>query len=133
MEITYPTLKTRIQSIFIDTLLILVLMFITGYVFDKINPSQEGEDGWIRAVIFVILFGLYEPIAMTMGCTLGNYLMKIRVKKSNDTSKKINLLQAVIRVIIKFLLGWVSFVTIGTNRERRAIHDFASGSVMIEK
>jgi len=108
-------------------------MFITGYVFDKINPSQEGEDGWIRAVIFVILFGLYEPIAMTMGCTLGNYLMKIRVKKSNDTSKKINLLQAVIRVIIKFLLGWVSFVTIGTNRERRAIHDFASGSVMIEK
>jgi uncharacterized RDD family membrane protein YckC len=133
MEVNYPTLKTRIQSIFIDAFLILVLTFITAYVLDKIDPSQEGEDGWIRALIFILLFGLYEPIAMTMGCTVGNYLMKIRVKKSSDISKRINLFQAFIRFIIKSLLGWVSFLTIGTNKERRAIHDFAAGSVMIEK
>ena len=47
-------------------------------------------------------------------------------------TKKINILQALIRYILKVGLGWISFLTIHSNKERRAIHDFAAGSVMIE-
>ncbi len=133
MEIRYPDLKTRVQSIFIDTVFMVVLMFVVAILLEKINPSQEEEDGWIRAVIFISIWGIYEPVAMTIGCTLGNYLMKIRVKKHADNTKKINMLQAYIRFIVKVLLGWVSFLTINSNKERRAIHDFAAGSVMVEK
>jgi|SRR5882724_7522199 len=131
MEVQYPDLKTRIQSIFIDTLLMVILMFLAGWVLDKINPGQDEEDGWVRAVIFILIWGIYEPVAMTIGCTLGNYLMKIRTRKYNNVAKKINLLQAYVRFIIKMLLGWLSFLTINMNKERRAIHDFAGGTVMV--
>jgi uncharacterized RDD family membrane protein YckC len=69
---------------------------------------------------------------MTLGCTLGNYIKGIRVRQISDTSKKINLIQALIRYPVKVMLGWFSFLTIGSNSKRRAIHDFAAGSVMIK-
>ncbi len=133
MESGYPDLKTRVQSIFIDTILMVVSIFLAGVILDKINPSQDEEDGIARAVIFISIWGIYEPVAMTLGCTLGNYLMKIRVKRFADNKRKINLLQAYVRFVVKVLLGWISFLTINSNKERRAIHDFASGSVMLEK
>ena len=37
-----------------------------------------------------------------------------------------------IRYPVKLLLGWISFLTINSNPKRRAIHDLASGSVMIK-
>jgi len=133
MEVNYPSLAKRIQSIFIDSLLIIVLMFLSGWILDKMNPEQNEGDEWIRIVLFIALWGVYEPLSMTLGCTLGNYLMKIRVRKHNNAGKKINLLQAYARFIIKFFLGWLSFITISFNPERRAIHDFASGSIVVEK
>lgn len=133
MEKRYPDLKTRIQSTFIDTMLMLGLMFLAATILDKINPSQEEEDGWIRGLIFIAIWGVYEPLAMTIGCTVGNYMMKIRVKRNSDNSKRINLLQAYARFVVKIALGWISFLTMHSNKERKAIHDFVAGSVMIEK
>ena len=133
MEVNYPSLAKRIPSIFIDSLMIIALMFLSGWILDKMNPEQNEGDEWIRIVLFIALWGVYEPLSMTLGCTLGNYLMKIRVRKHNNAGKKINLLQAYARFIIKFFLGWLSFITISFNPERRAIHDFASGSIVVEK
>lgn len=133
MEIRYPDLKTRVQSTFIDLLLMFALMFFAASIFDKINPDQIEDDGILKAVVFILIWCVYEPLAIATGCTLGNYLMKIRVKRFEDTSKKINILQSFLRFIVKILLGWISFLTIHGNKERRAIHDFVAGSVMIEK
>ena len=132
MEKKYPDLKTRIQSTFIDGILMIVLMFAAAWVFDKVSNS-ENEDGWVRALVFIGIWIIYEPLFMTFGGTLGNYMMGIRVRKEKDTTKKINLFQALLRFVVKFFLGWVSFLTIHTNVERRALHDFAAGSVVIEK
>jgi uncharacterized RDD family membrane protein YckC len=133
MEVNYAGLAKRIQSIFIDLFLMLGMMLIAASVLDKINPEQLDKDEWIRAFLFIGIWGVYEPVAMTLGCTLGNYLMKIRVRKSANADKKINLVQAYIRLITKFFLGWLSFITIGFNKERRAIHDLAAGTIVIEK
>lgn len=57
--------------------------------------------------------------------------MGIRVRKISNTNKKINIGQAYLRFIAKTLLGWISFFTINSNAERRAMHDLASGSVMV--
>ena len=134
METRYPDLKTRIQSIFIDSMLMIALMFLSAWILDKINPSQqEEEDGMLRAIIFISIWGVYEPLSMTLGGTLGNYLMKIRARKFSDNKKKMNLLQAYVRFMVKLLLGWLSFLTINSNKERRAIHDLVGGTVMIAK
>jgi uncharacterized RDD family membrane protein YckC len=131
METIYPELKTRIQSIFIDTIFIILLTFAAGWLFDKFG--NEENDAWLRALVFLGLWGVYEPISMVFGGTIGNYLMKIKVRKVDNQNKKINLLQAYSRFIVKLLLGWISFVTIGFNHKKRAIHDFASGTVVIAK
>jgi uncharacterized RDD family membrane protein YckC len=124
----YPQLTDRIQSTFIDTILIIILMF----VFSNILERYEQVPDWIRISFFAFLFLVYEPLCMTIGCTLGNYLKDIRVRKFSDTTKHINIVQALLRYPVKVILGWVSFLTINSNPKRRAIHDLVSGSVMIK-
>jgi uncharacterized RDD family membrane protein YckC len=124
----YPELKDRIQSTFIDFFLCLVLLFIAAATIDK----YEHVPDWVRIAIFVGLFVVYEPLFIALGCNPGNYFKGIRVRKHSDTLKKINILQSVVRYPVKFVLGWVSFLTISSNPQRRAIHDLVAGSVMIK-
>lgn len=127
MEEKYPQLTDRIQSTFIDAILIIILMFAFAGISDKF----ENVPDWVR-VAMVAWVILYEPLCMTVGATLGNYIKGIRVRKMSDTTKRLNLFKAIIRYLMKLTLGWISFLTINLNSKKRAIHDFASGSVMIK-
>ena len=128
MEEKYPQLSDRIQSTFIDAILIVILMFVFASILDKFDNVPD----WVRMVMFAGLFIAYEPFCMTLGSTLGNYLKGIRVRKNSDSTKRINIFQAIIRYPVKVFLGWISFLTINSNPKRRAIHDLVSGSVMIK-
>ncbi|ANH83603.1 hypothetical protein A8C56_00315 [Niabella ginsenosidivorans] len=129
MEKRYPQLIDRIQSTFIDTFFIIILMFVFAGILDR----YERVPDWVRIVLFIALIIAYEPLCTTLGFTLGNYIKGIRVRKNSDETKRIGLLQALIRYPVKLFLGWISFLTIGTNPKKRAIHDIASGSVMIKQ
>lgn len=128
MEEKYPLLTERIQSNFIDMILIVLSMFIFASILDKF----ENVPDWIRISLFVGIFIIYEPFCIVFGCTAGNYLKRIRVRKYADTSKRINLFQSIVRYPVKIGLGWLSFLTINSNPKRRAIHDLISGSVMVK-
>lgn len=128
MEEKYPSLGVRIQSAFIDTILIIILMIIFTNILDNFKNVPD----WVRIIMFLVVFIAYEPFCMTMGCTLGNYLKGIRIRKAIDPTQKISLLQAIIRYPIKLFLGWISFLTITSNPKRQAIHDLASGTLMIK-
>jgi uncharacterized RDD family membrane protein YckC len=128
MEAKYPNLVQRMQSSFIDTIMIIIFMIVFSNILDRF----ENVPDWIRVTLFVSIFVVYEPLLMAFGCTVGNYLKGIRVRKYSDLSKKINIFQAILRYPVKIGLGWISFLTINSNPERRAIHDLVSGSVMIK-
>ncbi len=128
IQTEYPLLGDRVQSTFIDTLLIITLMFVFAGILDKFESVPD----WVRIVLFIGLWVVYEPLCTTLGFTVGNYIKNIRVRQVSDTAKRINIFQALIRYLLKVLLGWISFLTIHSNKERRAIHDFAVGSVMIK-
>lgn len=102
------------------------------FIFSAVLDRYENVPDWIRIVMFAGLFLAYEPLCTSLGCTLGNYIKGIRVRKHSDTTRRINIFQAITRYIIKVLLGWISFLTIHTNPKRRAIHDLACGSIMIK-
>jgi len=129
MENQYPSLNTRLQSIFIDTMFVIIMMIVVSSILDKFSNVPD----WLRIVLFVAIFIIYEPVCLTFGCTIGNYIKRIRVKKYADTNSRINFFQAMIRYSVKVCLGWLSFLTIHSNPSKRAIHDFASGSVMISR
>ncbi len=124
----YPLLGDRVQSSFIDVILLVILMFVFASILDR----YENVPDWIRIVLFIGLWAVYEPLCTTLGCTVGNYAKGIRVRQHDGITKRINIFQALVRYILKMGLGWISFVTIHSNPERRAIHDFAAGSVMIK-
>jgi len=122
-----PTIKTRYISILIDAGCIVLLSIAAATIFDKIGQVPD----YLRGVIFALIFVLYEPILVSFGCTTGQLLMNIRVRDFKNPQKKLNILLVLIRFIVKIFLGWLSFLTVTFNINRRAIHDFASGSIMI--
>jgi uncharacterized RDD family membrane protein YckC len=125
----YPSLSDRVQSTFIDTILIIVLMFVFSSILEKYDNAPD----WIRIVLFFGLWAIYEPLCTSFGFTLGNYAKGIRARNISNPQKKLNILQSFLRYVLKVGLGWLSFVTIHFNPEKRAIHDLAVGSVMLKK
>ncbi|RYZ87671.1 MAG: RDD family protein [Proteobacteria bacterium] len=128
-EISYASLSDRIQSTFIDSIVIVVLMMASASALENYDNAPD----WIRIALFFGIWGIYEPVCMTFGATLGNYLKGIRVRRRGNYSKRINLLQAFVRYMLKMTLGWISFLTIHASKERQAIHDLVAGSVALKK
>jgi uncharacterized RDD family membrane protein YckC len=108
-------------------MLILIVLMIVMMV------TQNWEYGTVLRVTSVLILTLfYEPVLTVYSATVGQRVMGIRVRSANDPTKRINFLQAIIRLIAKAGLGWISFVTIHSNPKSRAIHDLVAGSVMVE-
>ena len=63
------------------------------------------------------------------GSTVGHYLCNLRVV-DNKTGGNINFFKAVLRTLLKAVLGWLSFVTMATTRRHQAIHDLATNSTV---
>lgn len=117
----------RIKSAFIDGLFIFLLMFFFSAVLDRLTEPPV----WLNMLMFIGIWVLYEPVCVAFGCTIGNYLMGIRVRRASNEARHINIFQSFVRYALKISLGWLSFLTIHQNTQRRAIHDLAAGSVMV--
>lgn len=128
MQPKYPELSERIQSSFIDGLFSIALIFACSAGLEKAGEVADE----VRIGLFVLIFIAYEPVCTSLGCTLGNYIKGIRVRNVSNPSHKINFLQALIRYVVKIFMGWLSFITIHFNPQKRAMHDLAAGSLMIK-
>ena len=126
MEIEYPTLFRRYLSTLVDGLLL-----IGGIVvFSSMLGNREGLTG-LRIALFLFLLLGYEPLLTAYACTLGQYLLGIRVRRVDAPTRRLSFLAAYVRYLVKIPLGVVSFITIGFTRQQRALHDFAAKSIMI--
>src|SRR6266542_4725243 len=86
MESQYPSLSDRFQSLLVDSIFIIILMF----VFASVLENFENPPNWIRVALFFAIWSIYEPLCMTLGFTIGNYLKGIRVRQVNNINKRIN-------------------------------------------
>ena len=107
----------------------IISVFLLTYISTEIIEISTD----VKPFIFFGLLFLYEPIMTTFYCTIGQLLMGFRIRKISDESSKINIFQAFLRLIFKYLLGWLSFLTVTFNSKNRAIHDFVSSTVAINK
>ncbi len=124
----FPPLVKRFQSLIIDLVFIIICMALFSQLFAK---SDEDGNGALKGFLLFGLFFLYEPFCMAFGCTIGNYVSGIRVRKFQDEEKRISLSNSYLRFIVKSLLGTISFFTVTSNKSKRAIHDMAAGSIMV--
>lgn len=123
-ELEYPRLVRRYLVTFLDAWFVFSIFLLLIYAL----PGSEVA--WLRVGIIATIVLFYEPVFTSRSCTLGQKLLGVRVRRSDDLSP-ISIFQAYARLVVKFLLGWISFLSLAFNYERRAIHDFAVGSVVI--
>ncbi len=126
--ITFPSLVTRIKALFIDVIIMLIIFTATALLIDSFGDIPSFAKGFI----LIFMFYLYDPIFTSLtGSTLGHKVMKLKVRRYGEPEKKISLGQAFLRFFVKGFLGWISFLTVTGNKRKRAIHDLASGSIML--
>jgi uncharacterized RDD family membrane protein YckC len=126
MNQTYPSILQRYLSSFIDGLFILGMFIGLSYFLQQNNQVADST----RITIFFIMFLCYEPICVSFFCTLGQKITGIRIRRVG-TLEKIPVPFAFVRYFLKIVLGFVSLFAIIFSEKRRAIHDYASGSIVI--
>lgn len=124
----YPGVSERIKAVVFDSIVAVVYFLIVSSIIG------ESDYPWsVRITLFSLVF-LYDPLMTSLlGGTIGHFAVGIRVKKKNNESKNINIVAAAIRFVLKYVLGWLSFISMSFNEESRAIHDLVTGSVVIYK
>lgn len=123
----FPPLVKRYKALLIDVILLFTVMIITMIMVDDTEYRTP-----VMVSLGLILVLTYEPVLTVYSATIGQRLMKIRVRDINDPSRPIHLGLAYVRVVVKDLLGWLSFISIHFNAEHRAIHDILGSSIVID-
>lgn len=127
--IAYPRLIKRVRAVLIDSVLVPVAVFGSLILGDTLGISHPiGKVMLLLGPIFVLEPGL---VAFTGG-TVGHHLQGIRIT-TVDGTKNINILAAVLRFVVKIVLGWLSFVVVLTTAKHQAVHDLVARSVVIHK
>jgi len=129
-EENYAGVADRVKAVVTDSIVIIIFMFIVTYTFSVFEHVPDTA----RIIAFIFIFFLYDPIfTSTFGGTIGHMMFGIRVKRENNRMKNILFPLAIIRFLVKVILGWISLLTVSGNKKRKAIHDSLVGSVVIYK
>ena len=108
------------------------MLFIAAMVATLPIAIGLNSDDLARVVgsVFVAVLLLYEPLLVSIaGGTIGHYLSNIRVV-DDRTNGNISIFKAFARVVIKFVLGWYSFLSMIWSRRRKAVHDILTRSTV---
>ena len=129
-NVQYPSLLRRVQAMFIDFVVILCIFMVSSLIIGAVGSVPDE----IKISILFFCFVLYEPLWIsTAGGTIGHQILKLRVKRYATPERNIGFIPALGRIIAKTALGWISFLTVNSSSEKRAIHDILSGSVVVFK
>ncbi|HSL68997.1 MAG TPA: RDD family protein [Longimicrobiales bacterium] len=124
--IPYARFTRRVHALSLDALLYLgavILMILGAPLFAS---SAVGQRLFFASFVGFML--LYEPVLVTrLGGTLGHGWANLRVV-SNRSGANLSFLRALARALVKWLLGWLSFVGMTFTRRHQAIHDLVTDS-----
>ncbi len=128
-EKIFPSIVSRIQALFVDFWIIIGLVVLfRSFVFSHMDGALVG----LKIALFFSVALLYDPLLTRSGGTIGQRTMGIKIRSFDDPHRKITLTQAYFRSIMKILLGWISFLNVSLDPFKRAMHDKASGSVVLQ-
>lgn len=125
-DIRYPRLIRRVQASLFDAVILLSVFFGLGLAFASFEFPGE-----LKAVIFALVVLMLEPGLVSMtGGTIGHHLLGLKIQ-NRQSGNKLNPVMALVRFLLKSLLGWLSFAFILVTKQRQAIHDKLSGSIVV--
>lgn len=122
----YPSLLKRYLSNFIDRIVTYTLIGIFLFGFEGI-----AGDSLLLKLAALFLGMSYEPLVLAFNRrTIGQILTRIKVQQLS-LGRRLTLANSFARFWIRMLLGWATYITLHTNKERRALHDIVTDTVMV--
>ena len=127
-EVSYPLLGERVQATFIDAIIILAALFAISAGLDSFQKVPD----WLPATLFAVFCLLYIPLCTTvLGGTVGQKMKGLTVRSVQQPQQKLRLAPSSLRFLVKAGLGWISYFSLPGNVKKRALHDLASGSIVL--
>jgi uncharacterized RDD family membrane protein YckC len=126
----YATFPRRLYAMTIDSAFVLGLFLLLAIIAASAERGVAARGAMVAVCAIVLL--LYEPLFVAYaGGTFGHRLMNLRVVDDN-TGGNVSLARALARVVLKGLLGVLSFVGMAFTRRHQAFHDrWTSSSVQM--
>ena len=132
----YPSLVRRYVAALIDG----IVAFGLAAISIKFINYLEVDSSWIKYIVFYGILFSYEPIFTSKLVSLGQYLMRFRVRllsevptwAGHDIKGRIGLTRAYWRYFVKWFFGFISLLTVPGSKGFRAIHDKAAGSIVMD-
>jgi uncharacterized RDD family membrane protein YckC len=126
MKEHYPSLARRYFATTLDVFLVVIMTVII--VKSLSGLGIETGPAWYLVFIPVVF---YEPVMTAKFATFGQVVFRFRIR-DNDSGDKIGIFKAYARLVLKFVLGFISLLTIPNDEKRRALHDKALSTVAIK-
>lgn len=121
----YPSVFRRYLSTLLD------ILILWGWIYAVTRVPAVVDSNWTAAALIAPVVLIYEPMLTAFRCTIGQWVFRLRVR-TFDGGERISVPQAYGRIFVKYLLGAISILTIPARPDRRAIHDFATETIVIE-
>jgi len=119
----FPNLFQRYFGTLVDYIFV---FFCAYYIAVNLLPQSAGDS--VQFGILLLALFLYDSVLTTYFCTLGQLIFRFRIRE-RATRRRIPLHISLVRSVVKLLLGGYSMIAIIFNRERRAVHDYATYSI----
>jgi uncharacterized RDD family membrane protein YckC len=118
----YATFTARARALVTDAVIISVAVVALLFLW-TLMESVPGSGGMLVVVLFVLVI-LYEPIMVALfGATIGHRRSNLRVV-SDRTGGPPGFFAALVRFLLKAILGFGSFATMLLTQRHQAFHDF---------
>jgi len=121
----FPNLYQRDFGTIVDY----IFVFFCAYLI-AVKLLPQADDISVQFGIVLLALFLYDSVLTAYSCTLGQLLFRFRIRQ-RATLQRIPIHLSLVRSVLKLLLGGYSMIAIIFNRERRAVHDYATGSIAI--
>ena len=123
----YARFSRRLRGLFIDWILFLLLMVGALFLVTALRSDSVSRYLGFAAIA---VFLLYEPVLVSLtGGTIGHYLTNLRVV-DDRTKRNVSFAKALVRFVIKSLLGWYSLISMWMTRRHQAVHDLLTLSTV---
>ncbi len=122
----YPRLLRRVRAFLVDSVVFIILLYAW-----MVALPAFGELPFLKIAVLPAAILILEPglVAFTGG-TLGHHLLGLRIRDASQ-DQHIGFGRAIARAIIRFLLGWLSFVFVLVTRKHQALHDYFTSTVVV--
>ena len=121
-----PRLQAYLRDFFVYMAVVVSCMLVAVAIATPIATQ-------VSVVAGILFLLLYEPVCIWMaGGTIGHLSFNLRIVRAEDLGP-VSFKRALIRTIVKGLLGVWVFMAIYFTRRCQAVHDLAAGTVVIPR